>query len=1239
MTQVKLLSFRTFHDAVTQDFQIQCFGCNEAGESVAITITDYDPFFYCRIPETWKSGDVHAFITHLKTRDPLLKWEEVRRKKLVGFDGEKLHRFLLLRFKNMFGFHRVKNLWYHEVPTSEKSKFNKTDGMKWCIVPQGLFFNKSFVQLYESQIPPLLRFFHLREISPSGWVEVRGKLNEGEKLTTCVYEFACLAEQLSPSKSISLCPFKICSFDIEARSSHGDFPIPVKDYLRLAQNLVDFSRDHRCDAPTLLSCVSAAFGFSSMRDVDLVYPKEPLDEEEVRRRVAAWVSAPLKPPPPPVVRSDASDDDMESDMVDRAEWNETHGAMLDEFPEDEDEVAPPQAYDPTKTVVEMLADPDFPADSKVHVLNNSLNRFFPQLEGDKCTFIGSTFVRYGEEKPYLNHCVVLNGCEPVPNTAIECYKTEKEVLLAWRDLILREDPDILIGYNIFGFDESFMFKRAVETNCAKEFLGLTRVKGVRAGTLSEGKWRIEEKSVFLASGEYELEFFNLEGRLQIDLLNVFRREYNLDSYKLDNVAGHFIGDKVKAIDFEPGADQVTVHTKNLQGLEPLNYIVFQEIGHSVDLFLGGKKFQVTSTGAGCFKIRTNGSTRLPDLKKNIRWALVKDDVDHHDIFRLSNGTDADRATVAAYCVQDTRLPLHLMRKVDILTSMSEMASICSVPVDFLVQRGQGIKLTSFVAKKCRDFGYLMPVLEHKEFEEGYEGAIVFEPKTGIYADPIFVCDYGSLYPSSMISENLSSDTVVWWEEYNLKGDLTKARADNQRQFDNLPGYTYADIEYDTYSYVRKTPKGKAEKVRSGFRRVRFATKLDGSKGIFPMILEELLKARKDTRKLIAKTEDPFVQNLLDKRQLAFKVSANSLYGATGARTSTVYDKNVAACCTATGRKLLVYAKTVVEAVLQSTVVSTKCMGDVVVTARTIYGDTDSIFVETTILKDGVQVRGHDAIMASIEIGTQMGDLCTAFLKPPHQLNFEKVLFPYIILSKKRYCGILYEEDDKNGKLKIMGLSLKRRDTCSIQKEIYGACIDLLMKNGSVRDAVAGVLRQLDDLVAGRVPIEKLTLTKALRSGYKKPMQICHYVLARRIGQRSPGEKPTPGDRIKYAFILVPNAKKLLQGDKIETPEFIAEHKLPLDYGHYVSNQIAKPLLQLFALAIEQIPGVDMKALEVETAAWLLKQEAKNAAERASIKTPTLLALFEAGVLEKRADKIQALKEKAVEKALFKKYLS
>jgi len=103
-----------------------------------------------------------------------------------------------------------------------------------------------------------------------------------------------------------------------------------------------------------------------------------------------------------------------------------------------------------------------------------------------------------------------------------------------------------------------------------------------------------------------------------------------------------------------------------------------------------------------------------DKSKKLRWGMAKDDVSPQDIFRMSNGTDAERAVVAKYCIQDCNLVHHLMRKIDVLTEYMEMANLCSVPINFLVFRGQGVKLTSFVAKKCMEKGYTK-LFEEKKF--------------------------------------------------------------------------------------------------------------------------------------------------------------------------------------------------------------------------------------------------------------------------------------------------------------------------------------------------------------------------------------------------------------------------------------------------------------------------------------------------------------------------------------------
>jgi len=165
--------------------------------------------------------------------------------------------------------------------------------------------------------------------------------------------------------------------------------------------------------------------------------------------------------------------------------------------------------------------------------------------------------------------------------------------------------------------------------------------------------------------------------------------------------------------------------------------------------------------------------------------------------------------------------------------------------------------------------------------------------------------------------------------------------------------------------------------------------------------------------------------------------------------------------------------------------------------------------------------------------------------------------------------MLYEEDPNVGNLKYMGLSLKRRDSCDYLKDTYGEIINILMQKQNVSDAIDYLNQSLQQLIDGNVHMDKLAITRALRSDYKNPQQIGHKVLADRIGKRDPGNKPKPGDRIKYVFVPNKN-RKALTGERIETPEYIISKKLNIDYAHYITNQLMKPLQQLFSLAVEDI---------------------------------------------------------------------
>ena len=240
---------------------------------------------------------------------------------------------------------------------------------------------------------------------------------------------------------------------------------------------------------------------------------------------------------------------------------------------------------------------------------------------------------------------------------------------------------------------------------------------------------------------------------------------------------------------------------------------------------------------------------------------------------------------------------------------------------------------------------------------------------------------------------------MWTKEYN-EGKLveTTGETDDQDNFiyDNLPEYKYVDVTYDTYKYVRKTPTAAAVKVKKGYKTCRFAQFPEG-RAIMPSILEELLKARKSTRKLIPQQSDDFMKNVLDKRQLAYKLTANSLYGQCGARTSTFYEKDIAASTTATGRKLLTYAKRVIEEVYGDAIMETKDYGKVHSKAEYVYGDTDSVFFTFNLEElDGTPIRGKKALEITIELAKQAGEMASKFLKKPHDLEYEKTFMQFCL---------------------------------------------------------------------------------------------------------------------------------------------------------------------------------------------------------------------------------------------------
>jgi DNA polymerase elongation subunit (family B) len=244
-------------------------------------------------------------------------------------------------------------------------------------------------------------------------------------------------------------------------------------------------------------------------------------------------------------------------------------------------------------------------------------------------------------------------------------------------------------------------------------------------------------------------------------------------------------------------------------------------------------------------------------------------------------------------------------------------------------------------------------------------------------------------------------------------------------------------------------------------------------------------------------------------------------------------------------------------------------------ATYVYGDTDSVFINFQ-----VPAKGKEALQPVKDLAIESGQVCTQSLKAPHDFEYDKIMWPFCLLSKKRYVGNKYEDDLNKPSMTSMGIVMKRRDNAPIVKVIYGGVIDRILQKHDVIGAFHFVKKVAKELIDGKFGMTKLTITKSLRAEYANPERIAHKVLADRIAARDPGNKPTSSERIGYVFVATPKGKKdpVLQGDRIETPAFIRANNLTPDYAYYIERQIAKPIAQVFALVLEKLPGFKVHEL-------------------------------------------------------------
>lgn len=509
------------------------------------------------------------------------------------------------------------------------------------------------------------------------------------------------------------------------------------------------------------------------------------------------------------------------------------------------------------------------------------------------------------------------------------------------------------------------------------------------------------------------------------------------------------------------------------------------------------------------------SYKLADVAQN-HLDATKAPVEYDQIRGLQN-TQHGRSKMATYCVKDSWLVWKLSKTRKKWTNALEMSNVTFVPLQHVFTRGQQWKIFSLITHYgLKASPKVFIPSDPPESNSGYEGAVVVQPTPGFYTSCVSTVDFASLYPTIMIAFNM-----CYTNQRCRVSSFELARSVRLPQKAAACVLKYVGDE-EQKNLLRAVPADARE-----FHRCGHADFSKTKMGLLPQILTTLLKNRKKAKAELKCATTDLEKNVLNGKQLALKLCANSLYGFTGTsmQLGMLPCPNIASSVTFIGRKLIVCTKG-------------KCEKQFNV--QGIYGDTDSVFFHHP---------GVSSVERASEIADKMARYMNKMFPQPIELEFEKVYAPFLLLKKKRYVGNKYDEGRSPPVLDAKGLEMVRRDNFPLLPDTMQRCVNHLMHND-----VDSALRHLEGVLTYVRTEERLdkslfTISKELT---KPPSEYSakppHVVVATRIPHAT-------HDRVQY---VVSNSYGNI-GDKAKHPTEIQEHEIDRDW---YTQQLQRSLQRL-----------------------------------------------------------------------------
>jgi DNA polymerase elongation subunit (family B) len=824
---------------------------------------------------------------------------------------------------------------------------------------------------------------------------------------------------------------------------------------------------------------------------------------------------------------------------------------------------------------------------------------FPEvIHGDHTIAVCASVMQWGTPG-IRRYAFVVWTSEPLkietPGLHVTYCESPIDLIEQFRDFVAAEDPDLMTGWNIYGFDMPFLWDEYASAYTGRKDRGSEALHGQILSALKRPFQSLRDllkqaRGHSLAKDAYRREVSKVQMRhrscvakpealpevvarkLRSAILDAMAKEPEATfggPADLEAIRGSLTGRSAQIFESTIGQPTLSGFKRGQFWSRMLERSKLEE-KRMASAAKGDNTYYFWS-GRPCVDLMhiIKDDKKLDD--NSLKFAAQtfldpeygKIDMSPAEIFAAWRTQDPEKmARMLDYCARDSDIPLLLIEKLSYVPIWIEMSRVTYTSLQKVLNGGQQRKVYNLIARfvhgthainKC-DSGW--PVADDASDSSGsaleqvedalrkrrpdYQGATVIDPIAGFYTDPVSTLDFESLYPSIIIHFNLCPSVYVIERPFDGSGSAAGPFAGLTVEDHTIKHAILKDASTDLYEEFEKT--------YSFVKNVQ---------GVVPKLLQHLLKARKVAKRAMADAPDEFARDVQNGRQLALKVSCNSVYGFFGVAPGRgmLSCKPVAAVTTLRGRAFIDAAKTYVEANYAG--------------ARVLYGDTDSIMINwgATSVPRAYQLaeEASAAITELLRSGAVPGASKPVLASATSAVTLanEKVYCPFLLIQKKNYAAFKYllkarhkpdGIDDFDTSIDMKGIDAVRRDRSKLIKSLSSAVLDALLLDKSLDKAVDTLRNALDMVADQKAPLDWFVLSKSLKSTYHSENQP-HVQAWRRMGARGDTDVPEIGTRMPFVIVAPKGTYKHAKAlyERSEHPEYVTRAKLQYCARYYLEN--------------------------------------------------------------------------------------